>query len=111
MIGMESFRNRSVLITGHTGFKGSWLTLWLNRLGAYVSGFALDPPTAPSNFATSGIKDLLVRQTDGDVRDPRFVETAVAACQPDLIFHLAPQPLVRQGYTDAPQTFEINVLG
>jgi CDP-glucose 4,6-dehydratase len=109
--GMESLRNRSVLITGHTGFKGSWLTLWLNRLGAHVSGFALDPPTVPSNFATSGIRDLLVRQTDGDVRDPTQVEAAVEACQPDVIFHLAAQTLVRQAYTDARQTFEINVLG
>lgn len=111
MMWMESFRDRSVLITGDTGFKGSWLTLWLSRLGAHVSGFAIDTPTTPSNFVTSGIKELLVRQTYGDVRDPKQVEADVKSCQPDFIFHLAAQTLVRQSYAEARQTFETNVLG
>jgi CDP-glucose 4,6-dehydratase len=80
-------------------------------LGAQVSGFALEPPTAPNNFASAGIKYLLARHTQGDVRRRDELQDAVQSCQPDVIFHLAAQTLVRQSYADARQTFETNVLG
>jgi CDP-glucose 4,6-dehydratase len=108
---MENFRGRSVFVTGHTGLKGSWLALWLNRLGARVAGYALPPPTDPSNFVTSGIESLLARHVNGDVRDAEKLRVAMEACQPDVVFHLAAQTLVRQGYVDARETFEANVMG
>lgn len=108
---VDSFRGRSVFITGHTAFKGSWLTLWLNRLGASVSGYSLPPTTNPSNFATSGVRELLVRESIADVRDHTRLEGALRACQPDLIFHLAAQTIVRQSFFDARDTLEINVMG
>jgi CDP-glucose 4,6-dehydratase len=108
---IESFRERSVFVTGHTGFKGSWLALWLNRLGARVTGYSLPPPTDPSNFATAGIEGLLTRHMNGDVRDPQKLQDAMEACRPDVIFHLAAQTLVRKSYTDARETFEANVMG
>lgn len=111
MKGFESFRGRSVFITGHTGFKGSWLTLWLNRLGARVSGYSLVPPTTPNNFATSSIRDLLVRHSNADVRDAAHLQGAIEACQPAVIFHLAAQVVVRQSYLDPRQTFDVNVMG
>jgi CDP-glucose 4,6-dehydratase len=107
----DSFRGRSIFITGHTGFKGSWLTLWLNRLGARVSGYSLPPPTSPSNFASSGVGDLLVRESIADVRDHTRLQTALEVCQPDLVFHLAAQTIVRQSFIDARDTIEINVMG
>ncbi len=108
---MEDFRGRSVFVTGHTGFKGSWLALWLHRLGARVTGYALPPPTEPSNFVTSGIEALLARHVNGDVRDAEKLRMVMGACQPDVVFHLAAQTLVRQGYVDARETFEANVMG
>lgn len=107
----ESFRDRSVFITGHTGFKGSWLALWLHRLGARVSGYSLPPPTNPSNFAASGVHDLLKHDSSGDVRDAARLQAAFRACQPEFVFHLAAQTLVRQSFVDARDTFEVNVMG
>jgi CDP-glucose 4,6-dehydratase len=109
--GLESFRGRSVFITGHTGFKGSWLTLWLHRLGARVSGYSLLPPTDPNNFVSSRVKELLSRHTSADVRDTPQLQGAIEACRPDVIFHLAAQPLVRQSYLDPYHTIEVNVIG
>jgi len=107
----EAFRGRRVLITGHTGFKGSWLALWLNRLGARVSGYALPPPTTPSNFLASDVANALEHETTADVRDLARLQAAVNECEPDAIFHLAGQTLVRQGYAEARTTFEVNVMG
>jgi CDP-glucose 4,6-dehydratase len=109
--GLESFRGRSVFITGHTGFKGSWLTLWLHHLGARVSGYSLLPPTNPSNFATSCVRELLARHSNADVRDTAQLQGAIEACRPTVIFHFAAQTLVRQSYLDARQTFDVNVMG
>lgn len=107
----ESFQGRSVLVTGHTGFKGSWLAMWLEHLGAQVSGYALPPPTSPSNYVTSAIGNLLVRETTADIRDLALLQAAVSQCKPDVVFHLAAQTLVRRSYTDARATFEVNVMG
>ncbi len=98
------------MVTGHTGFKGSWLTAWLNELGSQVTGIALDPPTEPSHFMASGIgrniQDLRI-----DLRDRDAVKSSIQQIQPDFLFHLAAQPLVRQSYLDPSNTYATNVMG
>jgi CDP-glucose 4,6-dehydratase len=100
-----------VLVTGHTGFKGAWLSLWLSQLGAEVHGFALDPPSTPSLFVEAGIESLVATSTQGDVRDAQAVSAAFAAARPTHLFHLAAQPLVRTGHETPVLTFDTNVLG
>ena len=104
------WHGRRVLVTGHTGFKGSWLSLWLHRMGAEVTGFALPPPTAPSLFALARL-DELVAHVEGDVRDLDAVRAAVGAARPEVIFHLAAQPLVRLSYREPVETYATNVMG
>jgi CDP-glucose 4,6-dehydratase len=111
MKGLEAFRGRSVFVTGHTGFKGSWLTIWLNHLGARVSGYSLTAPTAPNNFSTSRVRELLASHASGDVRDTAQLQGAIEAARPDVIFHLAAQPLVRRSYVNPQLTLEVNVMG
>jgi CDP-glucose 4,6-dehydratase len=111
MKGLEAFRGRSVFVTGHTGFKGSWLTIWLNHLGARVSGYSLIAPTNPSNFASSSVRELVAGHSNADVRDTAHLQGAIEASQPSVIFHLAAQTLVRQSYLDPRQTFDVNVMG
>ena len=100
-----------MLVTGHTGFKGSWLSLWLHKLGAEVTGLALDPPSEPSHFETSHVADLLAADVRGDIRDPQVVQDTIARCQPDVIFHLAAQPIVRTSLIEPRETFDVNVMG
>lgn len=107
----RSFAGRSVLVTGHTGFKGSWLCLWLHQLGARVSGYALEPPTEPNHFTIAGIEDLLERHYQADIRDEATLRQALEECQPDLILHLAAQSIVRRGYRLPRETFDVNVMG
>jgi CDP-glucose 4,6-dehydratase len=104
------WRGRRVLITGHTGFKGSWLALWLSELGAEVTGFALAPPTTPSLFETANIAKN-VNHILGDVRDLDAVRSAVAKAQPEVVFHLAAQPIVRYSYQEPVETYATNVMG
>jgi CDP-glucose 4,6-dehydratase len=106
----ETFRNKRVWITGHTGFKGAWLTEWLLGLGAKVSGFSLPPPTTPALFEQLDQAQRIHHQ-EGDVRDAAAVRAAVQACQPDFVFHLAAQSLVRVSYADPAGTFATNVDG
>jgi CDP-glucose 4,6-dehydratase len=101
---------RRVLVTGHTGFKGSWLSLWLHHMGAEVTGFALPAPTEPSLFDAARIGEL-VRHVEGDVRDAAALRRTVELCEPEVIFHLAAQPLVRLSYREPVETYATNVMG
>lgn len=104
------WRDRRVFITGHTGFKGSWLALWLQCAGARVTGYALRPPTDPSLFeqarVAEGMESIL-----GDIRDLGRLRAAMEACRPEVVFHLAAQPLVRNGYQEPHETYTTNVIG
>lgn len=102
------YQNRRVLITGHTGFKGSWLALWLQQMGANVMGYALKPPTNPNHF---DLLNLNIESTIGDIRDESTLDRCFAQFRPEIVFHLAAQPLVRLSYDDPIETFETNVMG
>jgi len=104
------YSGRRVLVTGHTGFKGSWLAEWLLQLGAEVTGFSLAPPTSPALFDQLGLADRLAHRL-GDVRDPAAVAAVVADVQPDLVFHLAAQAIVRTSYEEPLTTLATNVMG
>jgi CDP-glucose 4,6-dehydratase len=104
------WRGRKVFLTGHTGFKGSWLTLWLDGLGADVTGYSLDPPTHPSLFEQANVAKCL-RSTRGDVRDFQQLKSAMAECKPDVVLHMAAQSIVRSGYDDPVETYSTNVMG
>lgn len=106
-----AFSGRSVFVTGHTGFKGSWLTIWLARLGAHVTGYALSPPTTPSMFALAGVENALTRHVVSDIRDAAALAAAIQAAVPEVVFHLAAQPLVRQSYREPEATWSTNVMG
>jgi CDP-glucose 4,6-dehydratase len=104
------WRGRRVLVTGVTGFKGGWLALWLRELGATVVGYSLPPPTTPSLFHSARVGDDL-EWIDGDVRDCARLRRVAADHAPEIVFHLAAQPLVRASYETPVETFETNVLG
>jgi len=107
---VKNFKGRTVLITGHTGFKGAWLTAWLKQLGAHVVGIALDPPSDPAHFIAASLADEMV-DLRVDIRERADLEEAVFRTQPDFVFHLAAQALVRRSYEDPLETWETNVLG
>ena len=102
------YQNRRVLVTGHTGFKGSWLSLWLHELGAIVSGIALAPTSVPNHW---DLLNLPIASRTQDIRDFSNLQSAVAEFQPEIIFHLAAQPLVRQSYDNPLETWSTNVIG
>lgn len=106
----DRYRGRRVFVTGHTGFKGSWLTEWLLALGAHVTGYSLPPPTSPALFDQLGLVSRLDHQL-GDVRNLDGLTRALRAAKPDFVFHLAAQPLVRLSYTQPVDTFATNVMG
>ncbi|MFM5916938.1 MAG: CDP-glucose 4,6-dehydratase [Novosphingobium sp.] len=106
----DAYRGKTVFLTGHTGFKGSWLTLWLQRLGARVVGYSLAPPTEPSLFVQAEVVDGIEHHI-GDVRDPAALASALAGAKPDFVFHLAAQPLVIESYAQPAETFATNVTG
>lgn len=106
----DYFRGKNVLITGHTGFKGSWLSIWLTKLGANVTGYALNPPTEPSMFERCKI-DGRINSIIGDIRDHDNLNNAITKAQPEIIFHMAAQPLVRLSYEKPVETFETNMMG
>jgi CDP-glucose 4,6-dehydratase len=106
----DFWRGRRVLLTGHTGFKGSWLSLWLQSLGAELTGFALPPPTSPSLFDEAGV-DRGMRSIIGDIRDLAAVQSAVQLARPEVVIHMAAQPLVRYSYQNPVETYSTNVMG
>lgn len=106
----SSYRGKTVLVTGDTGFKGSWLAIWLLQLGADVIGYALPPASAGDNYVTCGLAGKITH-IDGDVRDHEKLAAAIARHRPDIVFHLAAQALVLESYNDPRVTFETNIMG
>lgn len=104
------WRGRRVFLTGHTGFKGSWLSLWLQALGAEVTGYALEPPTEPSLFAQAGVAAGM-RSLTADIRDAQHLAGALADCRPQVVIHMAAQSVVKRGYADPVETYSANVMG
>lgn len=106
----DIYRNKTVLVTGHTGFKGSWLTAWLLMMGAKVVGYSLDPPSEPSNFDVLGLEKR-IRHVRGDVRDLEHLKRVFEESRPDVVFHLAAQAITRRSYDLPQETFHTNLLG
>lgn len=104
------YAGKKVFLTGHTGFKGAWLSLWLKMLGAKITGFALEPPTEPSLFNELGIQEDITHFI-GDIRDISCLREVIKKSEPDIVFHLASQPLVRLSYEQPVETFSTNVVG
>jgi CDP-glucose 4,6-dehydratase len=106
----DIYRGRRVLVTGHTGFKGSWLALWLEHLGAEVAGFSVDVPSSPANFELLGLEKRIHHYV-GDIRDRMRLAQVIDEFRPEMVFHLAAQSLVRRSYADPVRTFETNAMG
>ena len=104
------YKNKTVLVTGDTGFKGSWLAIWLKELGADVIGYALEPKTENDNYAICGLESKITH-VDGDVRDFRYLKSVFDKYKPAIVFHLAAQSLVLEGYRDPLETYSTNIMG
>jgi len=107
---VNPWQGRRVFLTGHTGFKGSWLALWLAHLGANIRGYSLDPQTTPNMFCVASVGSVL-EDVRGDIRDREKLEAAFTGFAPEVVFHLAAQPLVRRSYADPIGTYSTNVMG
>lgn len=107
---VDQWRGRRVFLTGHTGFKGGWLALWLAHRGAQIRGYALGPPTEPNLFTAASVASVL-DDTRGDIRDYARLESAMTEFNPEVVFHLAAQPIVRRSYADPLGTYSTNVMG
>lgn len=110
MINKDIWENRNVLITGHTGFKGSWLSIWLKMLGANVIGYSLDPNTEWDNFVITGLQGKLTH-ISGDIRNYDLLLEVFAEYKPEIVFHMAAQPIVRESYITPKETFDVNIGG
>ncbi len=109
-VNSSFWKGKRVFLTGHTGFKGSWLSIWLQFMGAEVYGLALDPPTKPSLFNEANVSAGM-HSSIGDIRDYSLVNASMKYCKPDIIIHMAAQPLVRHSYKEPVDTFSINIMG
>jgi CDP-glucose 4,6-dehydratase len=105
------WKGRNVFLTGHTGFKGSWMSLWLSKLGANVTGYALDAPTEPSMFHESNVESVLVKNVHADINDDSTLINAMLDSEPDIVIHMAAQSLVRESYIEPAKTYKTNVMG
>jgi CDP-glucose 4,6-dehydratase len=105
------WKGRKVLVTGHTGFKGSWLALWLDDMGARVYGYALHPPTEPNLFAVARVDRRLASSVLADLRDAKALTQAMQVAQPEIVIHMAAQSLVRHSYKEPAETYAVNVMG
>ncbi|MFI3300979.1 MAG: CDP-glucose 4,6-dehydratase [Candidatus Gastranaerophilales bacterium] len=105
------YKNKTILVTGHTGFKGSWLSIWLTMLGANVVGYALEPYSQRSNYVASKLENHLFADVKGNILDSEKLEATIEKYKPEVIFHLAAQALVRTAYNDPKNTYETNVIG
>jgi CDP-glucose 4,6-dehydratase len=110
-IDRKFWAGKSVFLTGHTGFKGGWLSLWLKQLGAKVTGYSLEPPTTPSFHESNRLSEVVDADLRGDIRDESAVTKALRHSAADIVFHLAAQPLVRFSYAEPIETYDVNVLG
>ena len=107
---LQPYAGRHVLVTGHTGFKGSWLCLALHRLGARVTGIALEPPSTPNLFTLAAVREVVEDQRV-DLCDYEAIAATISAVEPEIVFHLAAQPIVRRAYAEPKETFDVNVGG
>jgi CDP-glucose 4,6-dehydratase len=107
----EFWRGKRVFLTGHTGFKGGWLSLWLQAMGAEVHGYALNPPTGPALFSMADVSGGMASSVIADIRDIDVLCKAMQAARPEVVFHLAAQPLVRHSYAQPVETYAVNVMG
>ena len=105
------WHNKKVFLTGHTGFKGGWLALWLTKMGAQVYGYSLAPPTQPNLFSTLKLPDRITGNIIADIRDANVLSEAMICASPDIVFHMAAQPLVRYSYSHPTETYSVNVMG
>jgi CDP-glucose 4,6-dehydratase len=104
------WKGKAVFVTGHTGFKGAWLSMWLHKLGAQITGYALDPPTEPSLFCLAKVSSM-IRSITGDIRDSAHLQQALTSARPEIVIHLAAQSLVRESYLSPVDTYSTNVMG
>lgn len=111
MLIQDFWKNKNVFITGHTGFKGAWLCLILRKLGANVTGYALEPETTPNLFSLLNLTSEISNDLRGDINDQKKLTLAMTKCMPDIVFHLAAQSLVRESYADPFKTYQTNVMG
>lgn len=111
VIDRSFWKGKRVFLTGHTGFKGGWLALWLTNMGAQIYGYALEPPTVPNFFTVCDLQSRLAGHNVADIRDPLRLTEALHAAEPDIVFHLAAQPLVGHSYSAPAETYAVNVMG
>jgi CDP-glucose 4,6-dehydratase len=110
MVNANFWRNKKVFITGHTGFKGSWLCLWLHSMGAKVTGYSLKPPTNPNLYELCSLVEM-IPSYEADIRDKETLTQAILVTSPDIVIHMAAQPIVRTSYKNPVETFETNIMG
>jgi len=110
-INKSFWNNKHVLLTGHTGFKGGWLSLWLQSMGAKVHGYALEPASQPNFFTLAKVADAMTSNTIADIRETQIIKKLINQVKPEIVFHMAAQPLVRFSYAAPEETYAVNVMG